>query len=178
MAENLPSRLLELPGERRHRIHRYSLVEEIISVNSNNSPEPSLLSVCKATRAAASTIFYKENRFWVVVQKYNCIPFLTALAKLSALEERMAFRPSIKINQFGRPNWQNLETWLRIGHASGSGLLKPGDLAQRSDNPKTMQILALHKTVARLRDLPWERVQPILQDFHQTLVAIDRRWAG
>lgn len=78
----------------------------------------------------------------------------------------------------GTPNWSNLLGYFRRRHALAAGVLQ----MQARNRPQFRttdleQILAIICMVDNLRDVPWDRILPIVQGFRRGLISYDARWA-
>lgn len=73
-----------------------------------------------------------------------------------------------------RPHWPNLLLWLKELHMRrGNGL---GYLIARATPLERTAVASLFELVRSLRDLPWDRVEKILEQQRKVLVRIDARW--
>ena len=75
----------------------------------------------------------------------------------------------------GVPNWHNLRLWLHRLHQYGGAFalkLSPGPYRQMM----TATVNSIFSVVAQLSDLPWDRVELVVEDLHQILIAGDDRW--
>ena len=173
------SRLLELPAELRNRIYCYAVVSDTsVPVGANSFSEPALLATSKQIRDEASPVFYAENSFNVDMSDYETTLYLLFRRKQIAIFKRYGVKTKCHPTGTWRPNWQNLHTWLRLLHV---GLIFKNVAVRPSSNP-AMNILdktwnSLFETVESLRDLPWSRVEDIVEQHHMILVAIDPSWA-
>jgi hypothetical protein len=175
MAETLSPPLLELPGELRNRIYQLCLVSNPIIINSTTFPEPSLLKTCKQVRKEASTIFYGENQFQAWTRDFDFSPAMVMLGKTPSFKDIGRMPLQLRILIRGRPNWCNLEVWLRRRHTTEPGVLPPPSL--NPEVPSLELIRAIDFQVAALDDMPWESAQALIQPLRRTLMAFDHRWA-
>lgn len=102
--------LLSIPPEMRNRIYRAALlVDDEIVIPPDGPPpeEPALLRTCSQIRAEAMSIYYKENRFLVHINKTNADVYIKWC---KASEHRMG--TSHDFSSDGEVSWPNLMRWL------------------------------------------------------------------
>ena len=174
------SRLLNLPGELRNRIYRATFDEGAdVTLSSNVFPEPAVLAVCKEIRSEASPIFYSERVFKIDCSEYDWISWMAYAVKASSV--RLEYSVKLRHHRFGssNPSWRNFLTALRWNHKYPCYFAvdskASGKAPHRSIGCELMR--AMITTVMKLQDVPWSRVEEILEGYHKALVSVDPRWA-
>ena len=172
------SPLLTLPAELRNRIYRLALCKrDGNTISTNVVPEPPLLATCKQIRNEATAIFYRENDLVVDVGDYDSTPIMAVFHKHLASEKLGIMRRVIN-GIPRRPNWDNMVLWLFRTHKYGETL----DLMSRiprlgpPTHPRSAIVVHLFQLVLQLRDLPWTRVEHLLQEYRWILHTTERGW--
>lgn len=171
--------LLSIPGELRNRIYRMTFEDGdkdgTVTLNSSTFPEPALLSVCTQIRDEAGPIFYSERIFAIDMTAFASDAWgLFVQKRNDVLEEFGVEMPSRRFGVW-TPNWPNLLIQLRRWHkgcfagwnrGSYEGLL-----------PTTHEMaFAMMDMVIDLEDMPWSKVEKILERYHRALITVDVRW--
>lgn len=172
------SKLQSLPAELRNRIYRETFnLDGTVTVTSNQFPEPALLSVCKQLRNEASPIFYAERTFSVDVSNFITEPVLAYKQKEAIVAKDFDVEMSFEAwtSAGHRRNWSNLFIALQRAH-KGYPLRFPEERVD-TDCVCVQALRAAFATVKNLQDLPWHRVEPIIEGYHGILAAHNRNWA-
>lgn len=173
-AERCP--FLELPGELRNHIYRDTFGQDELTIDSPTFPEPALLAVCKQVRKEASPIFYTERKFKTIVQNQDSTLWIVGQRKGVLVFNEFDVGMHLETVVYRSPNWKNLLVWLHRMHKAH--LPCPFAMEGHIDNsPADAACYAMFVCVWKLRDLEWGRVEPILEEMHKVLVAIDPAWA-
>lgn len=72
----------------------------------------------------------------------------------------------------GKPNYANLLRWARVMHRQGWQHFEAAEGA----GAESKAYYAVLGTAARLKDLPWSRVEVVLEGMHVAFAALDSRW--
>lgn len=171
------SRLQSLPAELRNRIYRETFNhDEPVTITSNHFPEPALLRVCKQLRNEASPIFYGERTFKVDASHFRTDPTLIYKQKSFLVNEHFNVEMKglvvITTRSF---HWPNMLIALRRAH-KGYPLGKD----EKSEEPIDVLVETVNSAFATardLRDLPWHRVEPMMERYHNILTAHNGGWA-
>jgi len=165
------SRLLNLPPKMRNRIYRLVLLrQEKVQIT-----EPPLLYSCKAIRRQALSIFYMESQFKVCARDYDLTTALRWAGRRRHLREQsqINIKRTFYAKVGGSPNWSNL---LRGAQAIHNGTLHAQAPIGQKYRVDAGIIHAVMAVAAALRDLPWHRVEALLEHHHQALIEYDGRW--
>lgn len=155
--------LLGLPAELRNEIYRYALVEGEITIGLAGLVQPGILRTCQQMRCEASGIYYQENNFTItIINLRSLVPARHWLINAGLDEHRI-------LELRGGLNWSNLNAWLRDYHEADRYLkvLWNGDdgWAQYKAVGNAFEIVDL------MLDLPWSRVEAVLEKFREGLRA-------
>ena len=179
------SKLLELPGELRNRIYRYTLLnndEAVVEIDHNGIPEPALLLTCKKTRREGGEICYMENTFQLLVLNYDSRTVMRWASKMRVI--RTNFETTLQpfsITTHGQPNWQNLRLWLQRYHSQRINwalTMFQSELDEMSSwtRVELRVIAAMFHMVEAAREVPWDRLALEIEEHHQILVEVDIQW--
>lgn len=167
------SRLLALPAELRNQIYRYVLVLEPgnrVTLTPTRPNQPPLLCTSRQLRHEAIGIYFSENHFSISVVNYDLRPCIF-VRKLND-KYRAADVKNCRYPSYGHRSWEDLRASLESLHA------KPLPAGER--RPKWCR---RHEAVMRgvdilekYRDAEWERVEEVLEGFHQGLIAENYGW--
>ena len=171
------SPLFNLSPELRNMIYRFAIVAEdnVRITKTSGIPEPALLSVSKTVRSEAFGIFYFENEFFAVVERYDPATVLLAMRRSSR------YAPAIGLAGIRRvvlpnhqdPNWNNLVKWLHL-------CLQKDCMAfgtHEYDDAEVKLVAGLFKTVLEDRTMPAKTLDILLKNIRPALVELNGDWA-
>jgi hypothetical protein len=178
----------ELPTELRLKIYQYALYPEDRDgfydlTKGGGIPEPPLLFTSKTIRKEAIVIFYRKNRFKLMMPSWDPAAEVLIMRKEKMLAngeitERRQYTP-----QGGGPQWKNLLEWLRRYHAGEAHALAAPAVKVYEDEDVGESIPEQHgclssmfKLVAALSGSLWGEVEPIIQGLRHGLNAMDSDW--
>ena len=139
-------------------------LEDPVALYDAPTPDqPALLCVCRQTRAEGHTIFYTENSF------FHCIDDCALEPQLGHWFWRHVPRGSWNTAQFmitisGPYVWRNLMKTLQNYH-SGVGVTECQAIwkSYRGSSGLAGACYSAMATVEELRELPWSKVQEVLE---------------
>lgn len=161
--------LLELPAEIRNRIYREVLLSpEPVQVTENNYQQPSLLRTCSQIRSEASSIYYIESEFELVLENFDTTPATSWFRHARGYNEKMSIVWD-GIENGGK--WSNLLTWLRREYESkivGFRLGKDAPLSERQGTEG--QVSRLFDQLEILKGMPWDKVRRVLEKHREAVI--------
>lgn len=174
--------LFKLPGEIRNMIYRLVLLKEsaIVVTPTGYDRSGGLLVTCKDLRAESICIYYAENDFTHIVEKFNSEPLMRFCSGVQAIEG-----PSICCNitfrrYWSRPlHWRNLMAWLEAYHSQKIclGFHSPQHLSTTGRTEMRAYLVGtMFETALKMRQQPWAFVKDILEVHRPSLALIDSRW--
>lgn len=157
------------------------LLEEdhVMITKRQGIPEPASLSACKILRSEALGIFYLENKFMCLVNKFDPAPFLLVARKLDAHKSLLGkegldmFRCQL---DEGR-SWANILWWLReyyFGRCGGLGT-RTDDDAERS---LLISLFGMAVLCNKYSEREWEKLKQNAELVRPALVEFSARWAA
>lgn len=179
------SPFLELSAELRNRIYWWAVVVHDCDIDSytlpiritgRTFPEPPLLRVCRQIREEASPVFYGNNEFIFEMNDYDSTPLAMYLKKFPS--DAGQFPIPLDDTDYGNswmPNRPNLYVWAKRVY---EGVL-PGPSSYEiwlECDATTMAVGSILFLVEELKDLPWSRLEPLLDNYHALLHHLDRGW--
>ena len=112
MTLDRPSILLTLPRELRDQIYLCALAQAFAwAVDRDNCVQPALLRTCRQLRGEASTIFYQETSFQVLLVDCKFEPHPEHWVWNHGIHGALGFR--------GKYVGSNLKKWLQLYHEDG-----------------------------------------------------------
>ncbi|KAK4610369.1 hypothetical protein CLAFUW4_13767 [Fulvia fulva] len=173
--------LLELPGEIRNRIYRYSLLDsQRITIPTSGFEEPGLLSTCHQIRQEAEPIFVLENKFEATSINYHSGPLLGRTKKWIRITRQYKQPPSCGTNYTGSPSWPNYLTWMKRLHggevmmciSSDWGLQDAGLLGVERQLLATIADFVCNNKGIR----SWDTIESHIERLHITLKTANPLW--
>lgn len=168
---------LNLPGELRNRIYRFSIVKEgntEVDKARWTTHQPALLKTCPQIRSEALPIFYVENKITCNVHNWNPI----VKERMFALYAAHNLNSSKLCHWFsGVPDWGNLLAWLQaVFQGTSGGGLSDTKGKVRALERKTIGVMFLIARRAR-GAIMWSTAQDVLESHRELLVMGDHRWS-
>ncbi|KAF2167339.1 hypothetical protein M409DRAFT_22149 [Zasmidium cellare ATCC 36951] len=168
--------LLGLPAELRNAIYGYALVkQEPVKVYARTTQQPALLQVSRQMRDEASSIYYQDNEFELVVMDYNGAAF----APFYSIIKRREYKVTQAVSSH-RPDWKNLVAWMSAAYhdrAWGVEQNVAGGCAYPTMPRDYLAAAAIFTAQFRvMMHLPWAQVETIIQAMRPVLILLDWRW--
>lgn len=171
--------LLQLAPELRNHIWEYAVIDSNVIAIDDGWHEPGLLLACKQIRNEARPFFYCQNSFTAHPTEYNSDIYIPVTKRYRELQKSCGIRlpyTSAAVVTLG-PNWSNVLEWLRRFHAREVNqiVLPP---TRAPGMPLDMKVVGtMFESLDYMKSTPWVEVAQVMEEHHQLLVAIDRRWA-
>ena len=177
-----PSPLVELPPELRNKVYRYVLLSEgPVHVGATGFMEPPLLMTAKQIRQEASSIFYKENEFDVLIIDYdikNCIKWdrkIKAGFRRGDFVGRVSYGGSITYSS--RRDWENLLGWMKAYHKGTVSCSAARPSLVSSGQMENKILGGIFTIVAGMATMPWFCVEMVMQEQRLLLAEINSGWS-
>jgi hypothetical protein len=178
----------KLPAELRLKIYQYALYPEDKDgfydvTRTNGIPEPPLLFTSKAIRNEAIEIFYRKNRFKLIMPSWDPAAEVLIMRKEKMLANGEITERRQYIEHGDGRLWKNLLEWLRRYHAgeAHSMAVRAVKAYEDEDVGQTRPELdgftrSMFELVAALSGSPWEEIEPMIKGLRHGLNAIDVDW--
>jgi hypothetical protein len=178
----------KLPAELRLKIYQYALYPEDKDgfydvTKTDGVPEPPLLFTSKAIRKEAIEIFYRKNRFKLIMPSWNPAAEVLIMRKEKMLANGEITETRQWTSYGDDPLWKHLLEWIRRYHAGEAhALAAPAVKAYEEedigshDPDEHAFIDSMFKLVGALSGRSWEDIKPMIMGLRHGLNAIDRKW--
>ena len=171
------SPLFKLSPELRNMIYRFAIVtkNKVRIAKTRGIPEPALLSVSKTVRSETFGIFYSENKFLAVAERYDPAAILLTMRRLSVSDAAIGLTGirGFALITDEDPNWNNLVKWLHLCLQEGCFGLG----SYESDNAEAKLIAGLFETVYEDPTMSAVNLDILLKNIRPALVELDEDWA-
>ena len=181
-----PPTLLTLPAEIRNNIYAYALCDPVHLTAINPSLDmPPLTHTCRQTLQESLGIFLSDTQLVAHIIDYDGAfvgHIYSRRLRLEAIldaftgppfQQPFGYSRDLNLVVTGKPNYANLLRWAQVMHRQG---WQPFEGAE-GDRSEDQVYSAVLGTAARLKNLPWSRVEEILEGMHVAFAALDPRWA-
>ena len=180
----MESRLLSLPPELRTHIYRDVLLQSnpislaVSEPAHESNAQPGILLTCHQIRNEAISIYYGENAFRLGIGNLRgnaLVPLVRIMTKYSKNRDRS---PEVRLAHYGRPSWAKLKDWLEQSHRLRywNVLSIMADNGLKQTHLKEKVVGSAFKIVMIMKDQPWEKVEKVLELYHDTVRVIDATW--
>lgn len=170
----------KLPPELRNSIYRFALVYTLpIRNNASGFPEPGLLTSYKQIRREACSIFYLENRLYLLIPNYNATYAMKMEQKIAALHKRRDVTAKITFSGTVHPktpNWKNLVDWCRMTHEERLSFTVTAPSRAPHTDLRFLVVGGMFSIVLGMKSRPWEEVMKQLQEQRLILASLDWQW--
>ena len=142
----------------------------------------SILLAFKQICQQARTIYYHENRFYVLINDYDVTNYTKWTQKIEALRKRHEVLKTVQFHGYsmaGAPHWRNLLYWFQKYHEGviHCSRCPPSRMSPRSNEDEVAMALAgLFLVVKAMRNHPWEEIEALLLEHRIILANVDSRW--
>lgn len=164
--------LLEVPPALRNRIYKSAVLRnggEPELITKENFAQPALLRTCHQIRLEAGPVFYLINNFMFRLPKFDtslwrahrtqAVKMLQA-AGVTEVDETLDNKYWRTLFASDALHWKNVVKYLEWVHEE-----EPERLACTCGGCPLCAVGAAGQLVTSLKDLPWERVLPVLEIF-------------
>lgn len=137
-------------------------------MTKDNYQQPSLLRTCSQIRSEASSIYYVESAFELMIQKFDSTPATSWFQHSHGYSQKMSTVWD-GIDEGG--TWSNLLNWLRRKHegkVEGLEIREDASLLERQDT--CGQVSLLFDQLEILKGMPWDTVRRVLEKHREAIV--------
>ena len=150
-------------------IYEYAVTDSNEITVTKDTKEPALAQTCHQIRNEARCLWFKCNKFAIVLTNYDA----TLLSAWSALTGRAEVGLSASLRIVGVPDWGNLLSWMRTVWADeGTFHMEKADVMSQEAGV----IRAAQDIVVELRGSRWEKCAQMLEYFRFGIGQYDHRW--